>query len=268
MPKRRPVGFTPRKIVPRPQPKPVEEQFFGDAYTKVLAYPAKIEAMIQGFADVFNSKMAEFDNRLTKSINEFETTIVSRCVTLAIEAVRPRIDNMKPKDGAPGKDGKNANDEYIIRSVLAKIKVEDGKDADENKVIEAVKMHFDDLKVTDEEIEKRISKIFDDTFGKKLTIDKIGGLKEEIRVRMERLRQGGGSSGGGMGNFRPIAFNGDGVTTEFTLSDVPTSDANALMVFIQGQYQHNGVHYSVSGKILTFSTAPEDGTYIEGWLIT
>ena len=52
-------------------------------------------------------------------------------------------------------------------------------------------------------------------------------------------------------------FTGDGSTTAFTLSVTPVSE-DLTNVFLQGVYQEKTT-YSLSGNVLTFSTAPQNG---------
>tara|TARA_B110000977_G_scaffold22313_1_gene26877 strand:+ start:166 stop:1629 length:1464 start_codon:yes stop_codon:yes gene_type:complete len=52
-------------------------------------------------------------------------------------------------------------------------------------------------------------------------------------------------------------FTGDGSTTAFTLSVTPASE-DLTNVFLQGVYQEKTT-YSLSGNVLTFSTAPQNG---------
>ena len=51
-------------------------------------------------------------------------------------------------------------------------------------------------------------------------------------------------------------FTGDGSTTNFTLSQVSTTDA--VFVRISGVMQRNGTDFTVSGTTLAFTTAPPD----------
>lgn len=54
-------------------------------------------------------------------------------------------------------------------------------------------------------------------------------------------------------------FVGDGTETEFTLSETPTGIAN---VYIDGTKQEATTDYTISGKAITFTTAPSDGAVI------
>ena len=57
-------------------------------------------------------------------------------------------------------------------------------------------------------------------------------------------------------------FAGDDVTTQFTLSQ-PASNAESLVVAINGVVQQPGVAYGVSGTLLTFSAPPANGDVID-----
>ena len=58
-------------------------------------------------------------------------------------------------------------------------------------------------------------------------------------------------------------FNGDGSTTAFTLTQVPSaSNASNFIVFVNNVYQRYGSSYAftVNGTTLTFTSAPPSGT--------
>ena len=58
-------------------------------------------------------------------------------------------------------------------------------------------------------------------------------------------------------------FNGNGSTTAFTLTQVPSgSSANNFLVFVDNVYQRYGSSYAytVDGATLTFTSAPPSGT--------
>ena len=58
-------------------------------------------------------------------------------------------------------------------------------------------------------------------------------------------------------------FNGDGSTTAFTLTQVPSaSNASNFIVFVDNVYQRYGSSYAftVNGATLTFTSAPPSGT--------
>ena len=58
-------------------------------------------------------------------------------------------------------------------------------------------------------------------------------------------------------------LNGDGSTVAFTLTQVPASNtAENFMVYVDNVYQRSGASYAytVSGQVLTFTSAPATGT--------
>lgn len=57
--------------------------------------------------------------------------------------------------------------------------------------------------------------------------------------------------------FKRDKFNTDGATTAFTLTQTPTEDS--LFVFWNGVLQEYGVDYTISGKVVTLSSAFETG---------
>ena len=63
---------------------------------------------------------------------------------------------------------------------------------------------------------------------------------------------------GGVLAKQTLAVNG--VVTSFELDYF--SDANGLIVSVQGVIQEPGVAYTVSGKTITFTTAPTTATYV------
>jgi hypothetical protein len=67
------------------------------------------------------------------------------------------------------------------------------------------------------------------------------------------------------GAFNHNAYNGDGSTTDFTLSKAPGSDTD-LIVFIDGVYQNSDA-FNVSSTTLSFDTAPANGTKVIAYTI-
>lgn len=57
------------------------------------------------------------------------------------------------------------------------------------------------------------------------------------------------------------AFTGNGSKTDFTLSETPKSGGN-MVVKVAGATKTAGTDYSVSGKTLSFNSAPADGAAI------
>jgi hypothetical protein len=67
------------------------------------------------------------------------------------------------------------------------------------------------------------------------------------------------------GAFNHNAYNGDGSTTDFTLSKAPGSDTD-LIVFIDGVYQNSDA-FNVSSTTLSFDTAPANSTKVIAYTI-
>jgi len=72
-----------------------------------------------------------------------------------------------------------------------------------------------------------------------------------------------GGGGGGSGGITTLVdkFTGDGTTTQYTLSSTPTNEDHTIVV-IEGVVQFKDT-YSVSGNVLTFSSAPYNGYNLE-----
>jgi hypothetical protein len=57
-------------------------------------------------------------------------------------------------------------------------------------------------------------------------------------------------------------FAGDGVTTNYTLAEIPPALGETLQIFIDGVYQERA-SYNIAGAFLIFSAPPPNGTVIE-----
>ena len=66
----------------------------------------------------------------------------------------------------------------------------------------------------------------------------------------------------GVGTIAVDTFTGDGSTVAYTLTNGDPDDENLTMIYIQGVYQAKG-NYSLSGSVITFSSAPDSGDAIE-----
>ena len=65
-------------------------------------------------------------------------------------------------------------------------------------------------------------------------------------------------------NIRLLAtdqYTANGSATSFALSDTP-ADANSLIVTVNGVTQTPPIHYTISGNILTFNSAPANGSQV------
>lgn len=92
----------------------------------------------------------------------------------------------------------------------------------------------------------------------------IKGLESKIQSIKSIARA---KSGGGMGNTVFKTFSCNGVLTTFTLDYAPSSGGNAIILIYQGQVLENGTHFTVSGKTITTTFTPDNGTTLFAWSI-
>ncbi len=99
---------------------------------------------------------------------------------------------------------------------------------------------------------------------------------DSFRVRYNAAQQTwynigttGSGSGSGVSQIVRQDFTGDGTTTTFVLTNVPSALGNELQIFIDGVYQERS-GYSVSGVNIIFSEAPPALSNIEvlGWSVS
>ncbi len=139
------------------------------------------------------------------------------------------IELLPGKDGVDGKGGK------------------DGKDGIEIKPLEVAEK----LNTLEEKVDFKV-------------IKGLGKMLENLRRSIREGKRLGGSGGGGMGNFVNQQFDGDGATTQFTLSSNVANSGNAVIgVRYEGQMQYLGDQFTISGKTLTMLFTPEADTKIE-----
>lgn len=68
-------------------------------------------------------------------------------------------------------------------------------------------------------------------------------------------------SGQGQEVYKRDTFIGDGSTTDFPLPVTPKTTSER--VYVQGVLQDKDTEYSISGKILSFNSAPGNGRKVE-----
>jgi len=127
--------------------------------------------------------------------------------------------------------------------------------------IKWIEIAKDGIEIEPQEIVNKL-----ETLKEPLAMSLIKGLKEQLRILNRNIKEKR-VAGGGMGNIITEAFSGDGSTTSFTLSRNVANAGKAILVFYQGQALEATTHYSVSGKTLTLTAAPVDGTTIWVWFI-
>ena len=145
-------------------------------------------------------------------------------------------------DGKKGDNGKKGDDGY---TPIKGIDYFDGAKGDKGN---------DGSPDTPQQISSKLN-----TLEEKLEISVIKGLKKAL----ERIKSGVGRKvGGGMGNPIHQSFSGDGSTTSFILTYGVAADGNAIIVRYQGQTQDMTTHYTISGRTLSLTFTPENGTTI------
>ena len=175
-------------------------------------------------------------------------------------------------DGPPGKKGDKGDVGdtptktfllSLIRPLIPKLKI--SKKGDKGDNIKGDKGDKGDNGSPDKpmEIIKKLN-----TLENVLDVKALKGLKPILKTIQDSIRaikMGGGSggSGGGMGTPIHQSFTCDGVTTSFTLSNNVAASGQAAWIYYQGQFLVNSTHWSISGKTLTLTFTPEDGTVID-----
>ena len=140
------------------------------------------------------------------------------------------------RDGKPGKDGKDS----VVPGPQG-IQGNPGKDGSPD---------------SPEQVAEKLN-----TLEERVDIKVIKGLRRFL----QNTQKSGSKSGGGSGNWFTDNATGNGVTTAFTLTHSVASGGTAIVVLLQGQVQERTTHYTVSGKTVTFTTAPENGMAIHFW---
>jgi len=113
---------------------------------------------------------------------------------------------------------------------------------------------------TAEQIAKKLN-----TLNQAVDVSVIKGLDRTIKNLSQSIREAkSNSGGGGMGNVIHEQFDGNGSTTDFTLSYNVAASGNAVMACrYEGQVQYLGDQFTISGKTLSFTFTPENNTKLE-----
>jgi len=85
----------------------------------------------------------------------------------------------------------------------------------------------------------------------------------EEKVQAAMMRRGVGVGGGRQMRGDEKSFTGDGSTTSFTLNHQPAAKGKAIWVFVNGQQQQLGVHYTVGRKTIAFTFTPASADTID-----
>ena len=133
--------------------------------------------------------------------------------------------------------------------------IKDGKNADENIIIEKV-------------LEK-IPKTKDGEPGKDIDPAIVEGLQNELKSLKEEMGKIPRKPIGGFKMLRlaEFSFYGDGATTAFTLPHAPAGHGKAVFAFLNGQQIQYGKQFTISGKTLTTTFIMETTDTIEGIII-
>lgn len=169
--------------------------------------------------------------------NDFNTELAK------LKTLQKELDTMITERLAKIKDGKNADEEKIVKDVLAQIVMPEYKET-----------------VLDDAFEIR-NKLETLNGEERLAISAINGLEEKLKeIDSKPLGKGGGG-------FSKMAMDihiiddetppetPNGVITDFTLSHIP-SPATSLKVYKDGQRMKLTTDYTLSGTTVSFISAP------------
>jgi len=214
----------------------------------------------------------EVENYLNESKQKLENDlkILNEHISIIRNFKEPK-NGHTPVKGKDYFDGKDADENKIIKNVLSKIKIpKDGKDADENnivsKVLSKIKIPKDGENGKDgspdkpEEIADKLN-----TLEEKVEIKVIKGLKtyfDNINKKIQGIKSSQ-SSGGGMGNVIHKTFDVDSSTTSSSLNTKVAANGNAIWIYYQGQFLVKGTHYNISGSTITWLETFSDNTYVD-----
>jgi hypothetical protein len=219
----------------------------------------------------------EVEDYLEKAKQDLEK--VKQNLEYDLKILREKIELVKqikqPKDGyIPVKnkdyfDGKDADENNIIKNVLSKIKIpKDGKDADEikivNKILSKIKIPKDGKDGNNgssdkpEEIADKLN-----TLEEKVEIKVIKGLKNYFDNINRKIQDVKSSKGGGMGNVEHKTFSVGSTTTSSDIGSKVAASGNAIWVYYNGQFLVKGTHYTISGTIINWLETFSDNTFVD-----
>ena len=237
---------------------------------------ATSEALFQDFAKIqaFKDEVKNSVDLILKAIEEKKqqaVTYTDENIQKSLVDFNEKLDQLlnDTKETVDSLSSKNAQQfkETIIkienlRGPAGKTPVKgidyfDGKDLDPQTVVPLVL-----AKITKEEPDTLVEKI--NKADKKVKLNSIEGLQEEIAALKRTVRERNVGGSGGSGNWIPEVPTGsvNGSNTTFTLTSRVSSSGKASFVLINGQVQRYTTHYTISDKTLTFTTAPETGDSI------
>lgn len=231
-------------------------------------------------ADAIAPVIEEFKERMEKLANKFENSSqkTEDVFRKGVDKIQNDLDKKGDKgdkgdkgiDGQHGLNAKEVNISGIVSEIVDIVskrirQPEDGKDAliDIPLIVSETLKRIPEQKVVS--VDDVVSKL---NSSNRLELRAIKGFAEILknlkRSVKETRRLGGGGGGGGMGNFVNQQFDGDGATTQFTLSNEVANGGNAVIACrYEGQIQYLGDQFTISGKTLTMTFTPENNTKIE-----
>lgn len=214
----------------------------------------KVEKLIrEEFVEIVEDLKADFQKRIEEIIKEIPE--IKSKLTKGERGIagytpikgKDYFDGMHGKTPKAGidfpipRDGRDADSEYVTSLVLSRIpKPEKLKLDTPDEIVEKVNIAKE--KVLQSSI-KDLAETFD-------------SLKRAIR------QSGGGGGGGGMSLPLHESFSMNGVATSVTLTSNVAAGGNAIIVRYQGQTLDMTTHYTISGKTLSLTFTPENGTTI------
>ena len=245
-----------QEMIADPMKKLSEREQMADFKTNIISYV--FSDVVYLINDKIRSILREADEKIESSFEKINDEIDKAQISLQeiaslkneklkedFDKFRSEIKIIKGERGERGEDGKNPDVGELIPLILEKIKTE--------KAI-LPSLEPKDVIKTINNSEEKISPVAIEGL-----IQELGELKIMIK---ERTRSS--NNGGGMGNVIHEQFSGNGVLTSFTLKHNIAGNGNAVIACrYQGQVQYLGDQFTISGKTLTTTFTPDDGTKIE-----
>lgn len=247
-----------------------QEEFF-KAFEKVMTvFTAMKEANLK--------QMASMGEQHQKAMRELE----SKMSTMASEVADMFKSKNEQEMASMEKKMKSMMTDCMDMMEKMKEKMEevkDGKDADEQRIIEEISKTIPKKEDILNDVEKDLPKfgtVFRDGLeliqeeSEKLKIEAIGYLRKELDElkRLIGTRNFGGGGGFSVGALNLHLIDDEtptgtvnGSNTDFTLANIP-SPTSSLKVFVNGQRMRITEDYTFSGTTITFLIAPPTGSII------
>jgi hypothetical protein len=226
---------------------------FISAFEKVIGYVKEIRKQNEEELDILKQTIKQISDAMQAKINNKADTTLSNLKGMIDKKIKDVDDKLL--EIRDGEDSKDANEQRILEAVKKEIKL---------PTIDDLK---NDIPGLAEQIRNALELLQGD---ERLDKSAIKGLDEELK-RIEEIK---GKLGGGGGGFSTMAMNihildpyeptGDinGVNTDFVLSTNPNPTAS-LKVYLDGQKMKLTTDYTLSDRTITFLTAPLTGSSVE-----